>query len=75
MIATTLQEALAGQAHRAEATVTFGTSARRERLTYPSSTRRSPRRPAASPTRAYAAGTGCCCASAAPGRGCSPCSA
>ncbi|MET7358320.1 AMP-binding protein [Streptomyces sp. NPDC005562] len=35
MTATTLQEALAGQAHRAEATVTFGTSARRERLTYP----------------------------------------
>ncbi|ATL31722.1 AMP-binding protein [Streptomyces formicae] len=35
MIATTLQEAIAGQAHRAEAAVTFGTSARRERLTYP----------------------------------------
>ncbi|MFE0173467.1 AMP-binding protein [Streptomyces sp. NPDC059002] len=35
MIATTLQEAVAGQAHRAEATVTFGTSARRVSLTYP----------------------------------------
>jgi acyl-CoA synthetase (AMP-forming)/AMP-acid ligase II len=33
--ATTLPEALAAQAHRADATVTFGTSARRETLTYP----------------------------------------
>ncbi|MFJ5291100.1 AMP-binding protein [Streptomyces sp. NPDC088348] len=35
MIATTLREALAGQADRRNATVTFGTSARRESLAYP----------------------------------------
>ncbi|MGC5346459.1 AMP-binding protein [Streptomyces sp. DT171] len=35
MSGTTLQDALAGQAHRERATVTFGTSATRESLTYP----------------------------------------
>ncbi|MFF3336702.1 AMP-binding protein [Streptomyces sp. NPDC002888] len=35
MTGTTLPQALAAQAHRADATVTFGTSARRETLTYP----------------------------------------
>lgn len=35
MTTNTLQEAIAGQAHRHDATVTFGTSAKRECLTYP----------------------------------------
>jgi len=35
MTVSTLQEAIAGQAYRHGATVTFGTSARRESLTYP----------------------------------------
>ncbi|MEI7032147.1 AMP-binding protein [Streptomyces pratensis] len=35
MTVSTLQEAIAGQAHRQDAAVVFGTSARRERLTYP----------------------------------------
>ncbi|WNF25404.1 AMP-binding protein [Streptomyces sp. C11-1] len=35
MIVNTLQEAVAGQAHRHGATVTFGTSAKRESLSYP----------------------------------------
>ncbi|MGW1492013.1 AMP-binding protein [Streptomyces sp. NPDC002402] len=35
MTGTTLRQAIAGQAHRQSATVTFGTSAKRECLTYP----------------------------------------